>query len=299
MIKLLKNICFIIMISILSVVILNACFQSEIMVDPFATYDNPEIEEMPETIKYVNFGTSHGQRSFKYSVMGDDVYKQSFNFGTTSQSLVYDYMWASQFERHFNAEGGVAFLTVSYFTLYQDEMKDASFSSKNQRYYRHLDREHIREWNLKDAVFYGYIYEKLPILRYVDREIGNIFYFDNDWMPEELKEQQAAFDKQAVPEVVPDNVQALNKLIELLQKHEYRVILVTTPVQEQFREEYGKNFLEKFYKDINEIAEDNGIEYWNYEKLFDEKPELFIDTHHLSETGAEEFTKIVLEQIKH
>lgn len=296
--KLFRNLCCIVLLSAIVLILCNECFKSHITIERFAKYDNPEIEDMPKSIKYVNFGSSHGQHSFKYSVMGDEIYNQSFNFGTTSQSLVYDYLLASMFEGCFNTEEGVAFLTVSYFSLYQDEMEDSSFSTKNQRYYRYLDREHMRDWNLKDALFYGYIYDKLPILKYADREIGNIFYFDNDWMSEELKEQQSTFDKQAVPEAVLDNEQALENLIKLLQKHGYRVILVTTPVKDEFRSEYSKEFLDKYYDDINNIVIRNDIEYWNFENLFDDSKDLFIDTHHLSEEGAELFTQMVFQYLE-
>lgn len=293
MIKLIRNICCILIISSVAVGLLNIMVRPYIKTDRFAEYDNWEIEEMPDSIAYVNFGSSHGQRSFKYSALGDRVHDASFNFGTTSQSLVYDYFWASQYEGRLNAENGVAFITVSYFTLYQDEMTDGDFVKKNQRYYPHLDKAHMREWNLKDALLYGRLYRTFPILQFVDKQIGNIFYFDNDWLPEEMKKQMADLDKDSEPVIVEENLNALENLIMLLKRHNYRVILITTPVQDAFRDEYSRTFLDKFSRDMEEITAENGVEYWNFEHYFDGNTDVFIDTHHLSEEGASEFTRML------
>lgn len=259
-------------------------------IDMDIPYDNLGCENMPDTITYVNTGSSHGQLSFRYSVMGQEVYSEAFNFGRTSQSLVYDKMWIDYYSKHFDSNQGVAFLTVSYFSLYEDETKEDNFTSKNQRYYPYLDREHMRLWNWKDSLLYGHLYYRLPILKMAEQEIGEIFV-----KPDEG--QGIVKDTISIPTVNSINQKALEWMIDFFQSNNYRVVLVTTPVRPDYIEQYSQEYIEQFYSDLHDIQDKYCIEYIDASNWYEKRMDLFIDEHHLSEEGAADFTKRIFRQM--
>lgn len=260
-------------------------------IDTHIMYDNLGCEKIPDKIVYVNTGSSHGQLSFRYSVMGEKVFSKAFNFGRTSQSLVYDKMWIDFYSNHFDSTGGVAFLTVSYFSLYEDETKAENFIQKNQRYYPYLDKEHMREWNLKDSLLYGHLYYRFPILKMAEKEIGEIFIKSDMGTGIEGVTNK-------IPDININNQESLEWMIKFFQNKNFRVILVTTPVCSDYNKQYSKEYIEQFYKDLHYIQNKYNLEYVDASGWYENQKELFIDEHHLSEEGAANFTKRIFEQLE-
>lgn len=295
--KFISKIVLIFIIAFSLLIAMNYIFIKNVKGDTLAAFDNLEFDQIPETIKYVTMGSSHGQRSIKYSVMGNAVYNSAFNFGMSSQSLVYDYNWVKEYKDHFVDEGGVAFLPVSYFSLYKNELLESDFEKKNYRYYPYLSKENMREWDLVDSLLYGKIYPEFPILQYADKQIGTIFYLDNDWLPDEVKNKRSTFDKKKEPKIINENMQSLENLIKFFKSKNYKVVLLTTPLKEEAKKDYSDLFLQKYYNDMKEIADKYKVDYYNCENWL-KGEQYFIDPQHLSEEGAEKFTQILFEIVQ-
>lgn len=94
---------------------------------------------MPYGIQIANTRFSHGKMVYDYS----DYNEKTFNFAMTSQSLEYDVRLIEYYIDYFTKDS-VLLITVSYFSLWDDELTDLSFDSKNLRYFAVLDRKYMR-----------------------------------------------------------------------------------------------------------------------------------------------------------
>lgn len=258
-------------------------------------YDNHGFGEMPETLTYVNVGSSHGGQSFRYASLGEEIYSQSFNFGMGGQSFTYDYSFLKCYENRINDEGGVLFIPISIFSLYVDEQCASDYASKILRYYPILDYQYIEGGNRTDYILYRYIYPNFRIIKAADKQIDTIFYLQNENI--EFEDGRTQYDENGFPVLVKKNYDALLQIIEFGHTHHMRVVLVTTPVQEVYYESYGEKYVERFHADVAALIQDVQIEYWNYEDLYDGEESYFTDSNHLNEQGATEFTKLVFGRI--
>ena len=282
----------------LGVVMISNCIYSAFYEKPRLTaYDNPEFEQMPEVLTYVNVGSSHGGQSFRYAPLGEEIYSQAFNFGMGGQSYIYDYRFLQCYEDRINEEGGVLIVPISIFSLYVDEQLASDYASKILRYYPILDYQYIEGGNRTDYILYKYIYPALPIIKAADKQIDTIFYLQNE--NAEFEDSRTQYDENGVPMIVQKNYDALLEIIELGCAHQMRVILITTPVQQEFYESYGEKYVEKFHSDVEILTAEISAEYWNFEDLYDHEENYFTDSNHLNEEGAAAFTQFVFEKILH
>lgn len=258
-------------------------------------YDNPEFAKMPEILTYVNVGSSHGGQSFRYAPLGEAVYGQAFNFGMGGQSYLYDYHFLECYENRINDEGGVLIVPISIFSLYVDEQRASDYASKILRYYPILDYGYIEGANRTDYVLYKYVYPNLPLLKLADKQIDTIFYLRNENV--EFEDSRSQYDEKGCPILVEKNLDALIAIIEFGRRHHMRVLLITTPVQEEFYESYGESYVETFHSDVGRLVEELQVEYWNYEDLYHDEKSYFTDSNHLNEDGAAAFTQLVFDRI--
>lgn len=258
-------------------------------------YDNPEFDEMPETLTYVNVGSSHGERSFRYASLGEEIYSQAFNFGMSSQSYTYDYNLLKNYEDRINDEGGVLIIPISVFSLYADEQHASGYDSKILRYYPILDYQYIEGGNRTDQILYRYVYSNCLLLQAADKQIDRIFYLRNDNI--EFEDGRTQYDENGYPILVEKNYNALLAMIEFGRLHHMRVLLITTPVQEAYYESYGEKHVGRFHSDVEAFVRDTQVEYWNYEDLYLDEKQYFYDSHHLNEEGASAFTVLVFNRI--
>lgn len=295
--KFLWSICLIAAGALALVSIANCVYIAVYEKPRLTAYDNPEFDEMPETLTYVNIGSSHGGQSFRYAPLGEEIYSQAFNFGMGGQSYIYDYHFLKCYEDRINEEGGVLIVPISIFSLYVDEQLASDYASKILRYYPILDYEYIEGANRTDFILYKYIYPALPIIKAADKQIDTIFYLRSDNI--EFEDGRMQFDESGYPVIVQKNYDALLEIIEFGRAHHMRVVLITTPVQQEFYESYGEKYVEKFHSDMERIVEELQAEYWNYENLYEQQESYFTDSNHLNEEGAAAFTQYVFDSILH
>lgn len=276
--------------------ILTNCIYSVFYEKPRLTaYDNPEFDEMPEILTYVNVGSSHGGQSFRYVPLGEEISGQAFNFGMGGQSYLYDYRFLECYEDRINDEGGVLLVPISIFSLYVDEQLASDYASKILRYYPVLDYQYIEGGNRTDHILYKYIYPVLPVIKAADKHIDTVFYLQNENI--EFEDGRTRYDENGYPVIVQKNYDALLGIMEFGRAHHMRVVLITTPVQQDFYESYGEKYVERFHSDVETFVEEFQAEYWNLEDLYDQEESYFTDSNHLNEKGAAAFTQYVFDSI--
>lgn len=276
--------------------------------------DDSTILTVPEGIQLCNFGSSHGLYDFDYSALSEQY--TCFNFGLPSQTLSYDARILENYSSHLK-EGAVVIIPVSHFSFFgKTETEGQSFASKNKRYYRFLDPENIKEYDLKTDILVSY----LPALTVEDpialvRKLLSPRGGTDLWC---TVTDEAAAKAHAAPRyknfieskkdengkriVNQEEIDALYRMLELCDKNGYQPVLVTTPYLDAYNEQVRQNdpaFYDEFYDLIRQVTEKTGAPYYDYSEdaRFATAYDLFFNTDHLNRSGAAAFTSILYEEV--
>lgn len=275
-----------------------------------------KFQNIPEQIEIFNCGNSHGLYGFCYDDIRD---KSCFNFGLVSQSLDYDYRLLRQYQDNL-AEGGIMFISISYFSLFgKDEIERENFESLNRRYYRILSPRYIKGFSVKEEL----LVNTFSIMGTADNIIYDIMTGEERgrisrdlWEQNLLESSREAIDADAesacerhMAERIDgtgnwilnqNNMEALYDIIELCREKNITPVLVTTPYLHEYIEAIKSefpDFFSVFYGLVEEIKKETGVVYHDYsgDIRFKDKYGLFFSVDHLNRQGALLFTSIVLE----
>lgn len=279
--------------------------------------DNTEkFSDMPNNIQVCNTGSSHGLYGFNYENHSEVA---CFNFGLVSQRLSYDYRLLYNYQDNL-AEGCVVFIPISYFSfLGKDEVDGEDFESKNQRYYKILPSNLIKEYDRT-----VYFYNKFPALSAGGGSILRTFAgkgLDHEGIHAKWEQTaddidltanvEAAYERHLVKNKLDESgryilrqedLDAVYDIITLCNKNGWKPILVTMPFLEEYSSlayERSSDYLEIFYELINDIVEDTGVEYYDYslDDRFSTRHDWFMNGDHLNKEGAKQFTDVLFEEI--
>lgn len=279
--------------------------------------DMGKFSDLPEHIDVVNFGASHSACAFDWN-----GYTQfaGANMALGSQTLVYDEALFQYYFKHLD-ENSTVILEVMFKSLYEKEQTEPPYGTNITRYYQVLKRDYIRQWNLLDAVCYQY----LPVLGNRQVAAAHIFseLFSENISKSELERQQAAeqaltgeptqvlegweeeamnaegkrraesFMAQSGNQEHGEQYEALIRMIEQCKEHNIQVILVTAPTLPCFYTGYDKEFMDRFYQDMEEISQKYDIPYLDYtgDERFLADYRWYSDTDHLNGYGSRYFTQ--------
>lgn len=97
---------------------------------------------------------------------------------------------------------------------------------------------------------------------------------------------------------IEDNYAQLQHLARFCKTHDIQLIFVTTPCWNTYTDNLDEKQLTKTYELTHKLVSEFGLPYFDY--LKDERfiPNDFYDSNHLSDVGAEKFTKILAEDIR-
>lgn len=303
---LLKIVCFC-MILLILIGILNLHYINTRPPDYLDKYNNIKTE-----IEIANVGSSHGLWGFCYEKL--EEHYNCFNFAMESQSLSYDYQLLEQYKEHLE-NGGILFVTLSYFSFFWDEEKQSDFEAKNTRYYRILKSEYIKNYSFMNDICYHYfpvLGSQEGILKILTRKSQgkNIGLENWERTAEELDvwknaaaavERHITSNRNSAGELMrnPNEVAALYKIINLCEEKNLRVILITTPYLQEYNEQVPADCLENFHAIIREIQRETSVEYYNYANdiRFTDDYQLFMNSDHLNKKGAMKFTSILWEEV--
>lgn len=280
--------------------------------------DMRKFSEIPQHIDVVNFGASHSACAFDWT--GYTQF-EGVNMALGSQTIVYD---EALFDFYFDCldENSTVILDVMFKSLYEVEQDKPPYGTNITRYYQVLDKEHIKQWNLEDALKYKYI----PIL---GNRLNAIPHIWSEWTGStvsnseeerilageptrvlegwEEEEMLATGEERARKFMIAsgnqehgEQYEALIRIIEKCQENNIQVILVTTPTLPCFYENFDEIFMDKFYKDIDDICEKYGLVYIDYtgDPRLLEDYRWYGDTDHMNIYGNKVFMNFFLEDTK-
>ena len=296
-----------------------------------------KFENVPEHIKFANFGTSHGLAAFRY----DENDTSSFNFALSGEDIYHDFQTLKQFSDHLD-KGCIVSIPVSYFSFC---LPDDEPSQK--RYYTYLDKEYLIDFSYETLINSKYV----PVLRSIeylfkdfigDQEINRENFMDDpadtnqtksmkkvpnvaniqllsvstktdDNSQDDAKIQQ--LNQHAVTRAeswrsgrmvlgqkyIEDNTELLIDMINYCKEHEFQPALLTIPVFHSLTEAFSKEELDKYYfSNIENVVKKTGIVYIDYSKdsRFIDNPSYYNNSDHMSAEGGDAFLRIYKEDLK-
>lgn len=281
--------------------------------------DGTKFANVPKDIEICNFGSSHGLCGFNYENISDTY--TCFNFALESQYLSYDYRILMNYRDRLK-EKAVVFITVSYFSFFgREETSLEDFASKNQRYYRFLPADLIKEYNWKTDFYVDKVpavadYESLIRVLLGQRSGLADGERDSAWQQTADPEKIAggaygAYYRHVVKDKTTEEgeriynqeeIEALYDIIELCGDCGAVPVLVTTPYLSEYTEAVRKNspdFYEDYYEVLDRVKEETGVLYFDYafDGRFASEPSLFLDADHLNKRGAAMFVDILMDEV--
>lgn len=207
----------------------------------------------------------------------------AFNFANSSQDLERDYFVLTKYENMYNNLKCVI-LSFSYCTL-QDRM-DNTDKSRLKYYGIYMGYE---KYKYSVEITSSITYEKIKdYLKEGTSQYSPLGFRVNKFSKDNLEVSGIKAAKRHTlnnRKDLDDNLKYLHKIIQFCEDKQIQLILVTTPTWHSYYEHLDKNHENVFY--FNFLKDDR----------FNDND--FKDGDHLSEEGAEKFTKILKDSIRH
>lgn len=274
--------------------------------------DEVTVRDVPQGIELCNLGSSHGIYGFDYS----DLPYTCFNFGQTDQTLSYDYRILQNYRDSFK-EGAVVVILVSHFSFFgTDETERADFASKNSRYYRFLDREYIKEYDLTAAVLSKWLpaltaSNPIALFNTLRSPRGGTDLWKDTTDAEAAEKHGRARYKNFIESKKDENgqrivnqneIDALFDMIAFCRENGLQPVLVTTPLLSEYSTQVHENdpaFYDDFYDILGDVIRQTGAAYYDYSEdpRFSTEYSLFFNTDHLNREGARKFVSVLYSEV--
>lgn len=253
-----------------------------------------------------NLGSSHGAYNFDYTRFTDLGYS-CFNFGNASQSFDYDYALLKEYG-HYMTPGSVMFIPVSYFSFNNEVTNAKEAEAMSVRYYHCLSPKNIPDYD----PFIDLITNRLPILS-AGEDIVKLFpnlQLSITAFASESEVDVAEFAARAQERYdrhfnnkeeyfLPERIEDLYNIINYCKEHDITPVLITTPFSKYYNDLVSEEFLQEFHETVTTIANDTGVNYYDYsyDARFRGNLEYFTDADHLSTEGIDFFMQILTEEV--
>lgn len=267
---------------------------------------------IPDSLTMVNLGSGYARFSFEYKLCSINGY----NFAQSPQSLWYDYMILKQFTGSL-AKGCFVFINLPVFIFSFENYRELKYNAK---YYFSLDRGYIKNYSTAKKI----LCTRLPAFLYGMKAAHILF----DVKPEDV----LSYDKCIIPtEQIPayvtehyevwkeqfalkDTVHAqsalhladsmskvrklLSEMIDYCLAHDFRPVLVTSPLCREMNEKFSREFLDAVFYDNLKAANGKNIPYIDLREHpdFQDDSDMFWNgVDWLSRKGRKRFMQILLE----
>lgn len=274
-----------------------------------------KFKNVPDNIQICNLGSSHGLYGYNYEDIDEEYI--CFNFALVSQTLSYDYRILKNYQDKIG-DGTVVFITISYFSFFgNSEIEDKDFESKNQRYYKFLPANLIKEYNFSTDLYVA----KFPSVSNSEKLI-NVFLGNSKDETEEYwyrtadtidvdADANAAYERHLRENKLDENgnriinqeeIDSLYAIINLCKSKGATPVLVTTPYLIEYTNDVkleSPDFYNDFYNIINKVTALTGVSYYDFamDERFVYDYSLFINADHLNKEGARKFVNILIETV--
>ncbi|MDR2474834.1 MAG: hypothetical protein LBD45_03150 [Bacteroidales bacterium] len=263
-------------------------------------YKRHYLDKNSNKIETLILGSSH---SF-FGINPAFMMENTFNSSNVSQSLKYDFKILTKYQNNFKNLTTIV-LPIDYFSPWQD----LAAGSENWRVKNYVLYYGMKSFKLNDYSEFLSIDLQKNLTRIKDHYItgGAISYSDLGWGTaynsskslDLIKTGQTAaqrhtndiFSKEN-QETYTKNLAILNSILNFCNQHNIKLILITSPTYNTYRENLSKIQLNKMFETIyNFVDEHKDVTYLNYFADTDFTEQDFYDADHLNEIGAEKFSR--------
>jgi hypothetical protein len=278
---------------------------NNMMDEQFADYD--------DTLKYLAMGNSH-------NCINTRILENSFNYGSPSENIVQSYY---KLKHILEASGKKPEYLILQADISSFGPKSSSRYEYNSYWIQYIDYfELARIKNSKDMLFkwlegrffsYAGNYKDIQLsilyrikIKSVEMYHGYRPHRDFRNFADEVNMQKTARNKAKLilsDEVYLDNTIRVyfEKILELCQSNDIRLILVRIPMSKEFNEEEAKIVpVDKLYAEVETIASRYPVfeGMLDYHALYIDHPEYFFDPDHLNIEGSDLFTAELAKDLK-
>lgn len=272
------------------------------------SFKEKNLIQQADSIETLILGSSQALKGLNPDLLGPNAY----NLANISQTLEYDALLLAKYLNQMPHLHTVL-VSISHFS-YAEVLFDSDESWRQYFYYRffrintpHLGKTDIRKYSL--TYLYG-PWESIKIL--CSEQDKNLIagYQKNGQMVMQNQSEKGLSKEFALHRVklhekafedykhFEENITWLKKIIQVLQKRNIKVILVTPPVTKTYRLAVNRMYFDKNWETTASICNQFKIPYLNYfmDNQFDNSD--FYDADHLNKKGADKWSEILNKDLK-
>lgn len=260
-------------------------------------FKNDWMDQHAEEVETLILGSSHAYDGINPDCLG----KNAFNLAFPSQTLKYDYYLFFRWAHRFKNLKTVIF-PVSYFTFFFSDMEQI-----RETYYSIYMGYPATSIELEMLYFgpfiakMGQYKEGRPIecqkngwacRSLSDKDMTN---WNKDYITASLVRKQTA----DTWEWISSNYSYLSEMASYCKKHGIKLVLVALPHTKGYNQHLDKKQLGKTLSLVSSMQHLYHLDFFDYREDSRFVDDDFIDQSHLSDVGAEKFTKILLNDLLH
>lgn len=273
------------------------------------SYKRAYVEEHINDIRCLLLGNSHIAYALKPNLLGNDV----FNMATLGRNIVYDIDLAKRYVPQMKR---LEFLIIplEYNQFYFDRQKDNPNEMKKPlgregtykcMYYKYMGIRVDGFWYWSEILNSKLDYMKRFLKKDVDaRECDSLGYVKRS-----LSKRNANWKDRSLPKIIDTTIDANREkqkllfsryctLAELAMNQGAKLVLIFTPLYKTYNNSTNPVVIREMESFVANLKQKNpNVEYYDYstdERFIDED---FYDASHLTDIGANKFSKIVKEEV--
>lgn len=254
-------------------------------------------------VEILVLGSSHSFYGIKPGILSD----KAFSLANPSQTTEYDVFVVKNYaEKYRNLH--YVIMPVSYFTFFDQPLQQTSP-------YRAMFYKLYMKASFPKELKYNFEFASMPTFKeklkkflhpthrkeydkYAWGTLHSLIDKDkNHWQTEKTRTALATHTSKDFSQE-KRNYKNIKEIAQFCKDNKIELILITTPCWHTYYEKTNKTQMQRTYKLIDSLANEYNLKYFDYmkDKRFN-KEEYFYDGDHLSEVGAEKFSKILKQDL--
>lgn len=267
-------------------------------------YKNDWMNQHAEEVETLIIGNSHTEVGINPVLMGDHV----FNLSIAGQDYLYSHFLFFKWANRLNCLKTII-LPVSYFSFYEDIQGDNSKIMQELSYRIYLDSPYHKyeiAYNLES------LYCK-PLLGKLGKYANDkaVYWSSEGWVPWLKSDKSPVWNADHVNKSlariyyahsnknVSENYKLMANMIDYCNRHGVRVVLVSTPQTKEYNRCLSKSQIQSTQDIVEKLQRLYKFKYFDYREDARFVDDDFYDQSHLSEIGAQKFTRILVNDIRY
>lgn len=264
------------------------------------------MQKNSDNVETIILGSSHTFFGINPKYLDDNA----FNMANVSQDIVHDISLLKYWEKRYKHLKTVMY-PISYFSFFSQGLKDGNENYRCRYYKLYMDCDIYPDfslYNLEISDPRTAIGKMVNFLKKETNHSCNEYGWGDTYMLSRKNniqwkngsEAEAAVKRHTADnwDNIDDNYNLLKALAMFCKERNIQLILITTPCWHTYYDNLDEKQWAKTYELIDELQEEFDVPYYDF--LKDERFEAddFYDSNHLSDVGAEKFSKILSGIIK-